>query len=502
MDNVLISEMKKNNIDTEITNKILDTINAPDFTNNKSFKAKGIPSADNKIIVDLSGEIKWEVNYEQARENLKKLLNTTSPMPLPEKKISKTGTITLNGEELENIGLHLLPFTSLGILNGGSATSYVDYTKNSSYNKPLFEHCKNLFKNLSEKYKSYPKGLAPAYINSDYSEGYSFSELKMCSILLKAKKYIDITGRRDLNHLLFQMTSCNNNNQIIKKFKEYANSRIIKKLYDKTGIDITSPLTEVQPLIPAFTHSSFGKKREIFTNAYGEKGRILPLPGGHGQNFQVLKNIYETLYKEGKRFVYLGNVDNIGFNIDFKEVAILALSGKQAAFDFSFKTPVDVKGGILVYDENNKFNCEDIGVAIPLDFVKEEEKKGKAILFNCATGLFNLEYLVKNIERIITNLPLRLSEQEKDAGKYSQAEQTTWEIMGILDDFIIFGVDKYKRFLASKLLMENMLISRPERVVSYFEQNRNDPMNAISIKMKKGFINILEKEMHFDTLNT
>ncbi|MCL2293908.1 MAG: UTP--glucose-1-phosphate uridylyltransferase [Spirochaetes bacterium] len=494
MDNILISEMLKKNIDPEITKKILNTINAPDYINNKSFNAKGIPSPDNNMIVDLSGEIKWEVNYEQAKKNLEKF---TDAVTLSEKKVSKNGTIALNSKELENIGLHLLPFTSLGILNGGSASSYVDYIKNSSYNLPLFCHCENLFKSLAEKYKNYPKGLAPAYINSDYTEGYSFSELKMRSLLIKANKYMDITGKKDFGHLLFQMTSCNNNDQINKRFKEYANSKILRKLSEKTGIDITSPLTGIQPHIPAFTHSSFGKKREIFTDAYGDKGRILSLPGGHGQNFHVLKTIYETLYKEGKRFVYLGNVDNIGFNIDFAEVAILALSGKEAAFDFSFKTPVDVKGGILVYDENNKFNCEDIGLAIPLDFVKEEEKKGKAILFNCATGLFNLEYLVKNLERIIDNLPLRLSDQEKDAGKYSQAEQTTWEIIGLLDDFIIFGVDKYKRFLASKLVMENMLISRPGRIFSYFDKNKDDPMNSISIKMKKGLENILENEMLF-----
>jgi len=54
MDENLLSEMKKNNIDPDFTKKILNTINAPDFGNNKTFKVKGIPSADNKNIVDLS----------------------------------------------------------------------------------------------------------------------------------------------------------------------------------------------------------------------------------------------------------------------------------------------------------------------------------------------------------------------------------------------------------------------------------------------------------------
>ena len=35
----------------------------------------------------------------------------------------------------------------------------------------------------------------------------------------------------------------------------------------------------------------------------------------------------------------------------------------------------------------------------------------------------------------------------------------TWEIMGMLEDFFIYGVEKHDRFLASKLLLENLLTS-------------------------------------------
>ncbi len=492
MESGIISEMRKNSIDPEMTRKILETINAPEFHNSEPVKVKGMPSFDGKTIVDVSGNIKWEGNYENAKINLAKITDT---IKIPVKRISKEGNITLSRKELDEIGLHLLPFTALGILNGGSATSYVDCIKNSSFNTPLFDYCRPIFEKFSDKYSNSPKGLAPAYINSDYSEGYSFSELKIRSMLLKAEQYITDIGKADFGHMLFQMTSCSNNSQIEEGFRKYGSSRILESLSEKTGIDVTSPLTGIQPMIPAFTHSSSGRKREIFAEAYGEKGRILPLPGGHGQNFQVLKEVYNTLYNEGKRFVYLGNVDNIGFNIDFAEVAVLALSGKQAAFDFAFKTQVDVKGGILVQDETGRINCVDIGPAISFSDVEKEEKLGKPILFNCATGLFSLEYLVKNLDMIINNLPLRISDQVKDAGKYSQAEQTTWEIIGILDDFIIFGVDKYKRFLASKLLMENLLISRPECFVSYFDKNQGDPMNSISQRMNKGLEFILENEM-------
>ncbi|HWP67748.1 MAG TPA: hypothetical protein VN437_00515, partial [Rectinemataceae bacterium] len=91
--------------------------------------------------------------------------------------------------------------------------------------------------------------------------------------------------------------------------------------------------------------------------------------------------------------------------------------------------------------------------------VLELERKVFPILFNCASGIFDLEFLVPRIDAIAKKLPVRISDQDKDAGRYSQAEQVTWEVTGILPSFIAFAVDKKKRFLAAKLLIETLLTS-------------------------------------------
>ena len=54
---------------------------------------------------------------------------------------------------------------------------------------------------------------------------------------------------------------------------------------------------------------------------------------------------------------------------------------------------------------------------------------------------------------------MRFSDQDKDAGRYSQAEQVTWEVIGMLDDFLVFGISKYERFIAAKMLMETLFSS-------------------------------------------
>jgi len=120
---------------------------------------------------------------------------------------------------------------------------------------------------------------------------------------------------------------------------------------------------------------------------------------------------------------------------------------------------VDVKGGILILAPNGSRNVVDIGPAIGLEEVECLEKSGSAILFNCATGIFDLEWLVPHIEEISRALPIRFSDQSKDAGNYSQAEQVTWEVVSLLPDFIAFAVQKDRRFLAAKMLIEMLLAS-------------------------------------------
>ncbi|RKX79221.1 MAG: hypothetical protein DRP87_03825 [Spirochaetes bacterium] len=464
-------EIEEKKINAEETLKILSNYNKGAYDHIKPIKATGIPGIDGKTIMDIRGDFKWEIGREEALSNMEKLGITADLARFGEKKGDK---LLFSREGLEQIGILLYPYLSYGILNGGSATSFIDIKKNRSISPELFEILKDYFEEISGLYKGKAKGITPAFINPERSPGPSFMELKMRSLLIEALKFeqklsgdtvagnlkFDYTDG-DLKPLypLFQMTSIYNDEQIRRACEEYRNSEMLAPLIEVTGLDITRAETGVQPVIAAFTHSSEGKPKTLFTRAYGKEGELLPLPGGHGRNFAVLKGIYKKLYKEGKRFVYLGNIDNLGYTVDPVSVGLLALSGKKAGFDFSFKTPVDIKGGILIYDQRGKLNCADIGTAITTEEVREAENKGKKILFNCATGLFNLEYLVNNLDYIIDNLPMRFSDQDKEAGKYSQAEQVTWEVIGIMDDFLIFGVNKHERFLAAKLLLETLLTS-------------------------------------------
>ena len=442
-------------IDVDLTLAVLDRLN----NNNYSSEPGGIgsiPDSNDPAIVDCRGNFRWDINEVMAQKALNDLGIAVFVSDFGE---IDRGVAHFSRDGLSQLGRLMLPLVSSGILNGGSATSYADRIKNQAINQELFAMYEQRFHRLIDPFAGLPKGLSPGFVQPDESPGPSFIEMKMRGLLVKG---VEETGRRTAKSSktlfpLFQMTSTHTNDHIASACQGYQNSPMLKPLIEYTGIDITRVETGIQPLIAAYIRRA--DVWSIFTGAHGKKNSCLPLPGGHGQCFFILKSIFMDLQKQGKRFIQIGNVDNLGNTPNPALIAILALTQKAAGFEFAFKTPVDVKGGILVRDGAGKLNCADIGPAITTQQVEDAERGGAEILFNCATGLFSLDYLTSHIDEIIDGIPLRMSRQKKEAGEYAQAEQITWEILSLLDDPIIFGVDKYERFLAAKMFVECMMTS-------------------------------------------
>ncbi len=462
-------DMESKNIDVEISLDILSRFNQGDFDHFESTRVDDIPSVDGKTVVDFTGEPSLQVRESAVRERLTGLI----PDPLlnrigTELGENQGGMLAFSRADLESIGLMLMPRVAYGVLNGGSATSYADGKKNRAFSAQLISLLQHQFDEMAEISHGHAKGLTPAFVQPDGSFGPSFLQLKMRGLLTLAMRSQvlfeqlapdSIGGWPEPLLKFFEMTSIHTNEELRASYVEYRSDAVLADLIALTGLDPTDPVGAVQPMIAAYTHSSEGRPKRIFTRAYGREHETLPVPGGHGQNFAVLADIYRSFRSRGKRFVYLGNVDNLGYLPDPVEVAYLALSGKQAGFNFAYKTPVDVKGGILVRDQHGHLSCADIGPAISREDVAEAESAGKPILFNAATGLFDLDFLVPNIERIANDLPTRFTDQVKDAGDYSQAEQVTWEVIGMLDDFLVFSVSKWDKLLAAKLLSETLMTS-------------------------------------------
>jgi UTP--glucose-1-phosphate uridylyltransferase len=495
----LLADMASKGIDADLTLSILDDYNSGLYDSVGSVKAAGVPAIDGVSVVKMGPGAVYRVPAREARERLAELGLTLPASARAGAAAEASGAATSDpdGElvfpraALEEIGAALLGRTAYGVLNGGSATSYADSKKNLAFGREVFEVLEPAFSALAPLCRDRPKGLTPAYLNPDGSPGESFLVLKMRARLVLAAREaarheasrgaptaragagpasarlgtagspgeVAAGGTAPPFLPLFQMTSVGNDAEIAAAYADYREHPFLAPLARRMGLDPVEWQTGVQPMLAAYTHSSEGRPKRVFDRAHGKSDSALALPGGHGQSFRVLASTLRTLRERGIRFAYLGNVDNVGYLPESAEIAVLALSGKPAGFDFSLRTSVDVKGGILVDTTEGGRTVADIGPAISFDEVRALEAGGASILFNCATGLFDLDYLVPRIEEIGRRLPVRFSDQDKDAGRYSQAEQVTWEVTSLLPGFVAFAVDKYDRFIAAKLLAETLLTS-------------------------------------------
>ncbi|MBN2873625.1 MAG: UTP--glucose-1-phosphate uridylyltransferase [Spirochaetales bacterium] len=447
--------MLSKGIDIEQTLAILDSLNAGLHDHATSVTVVGVPKVDGRSIVASGADANYTMNEEDAHARL-----SLHGVPMPAGAELRGGSVAFTRAALVDLGERLYDRTAWGVLNGGSATSYADRKKNSALGSAVFAAILPGFELLAPLCEGQPKGLTPAYINPDGSPGASFLVLKMRAALLKAARYARRFGS-SLRPVLpfFQMTSAGTDEALARAYTEYATHPWLAPLIAAAGTDPTKPRSARQALLAAFTHSADGKPYRIFDHAYGKVDSAIALPGGHGQSFKVLSGVYKRLLADGYRYAWLGNVDNIAYSPEPAELAIAMLSGAEAAFEFSYRTPVDVKGGILVVTADGRKTVADIGQAISFESVLDLERRGERVLFNCATCVLDLEQIVPRLDYIRDNLPVRISDQDKDSGRYSQAEQSTWESVGLLDKPLGFAVQKGERFIAAKLLAETVLAS-------------------------------------------
>ncbi|WNY64580.1 UTP--glucose-1-phosphate uridylyltransferase [Borreliella carolinensis] len=449
-------------VDKIFSEMILEKLNSGEIGINNFESIKYFPYDSHENILNISDKIlRFKFRKGLVEDNLKKYFHDFSKFLY----LEEGDCYIFSSCDLENLGLMLFPYLSFGILNGGSATSYFDLAKNRALNEDLYMLYESKILEFKEKFEKFPKGITPAYINKDGSLGFSFLALKIRHLLMVAKRYESFYGKM-IKPSIFQMTSCKTNEFISKFLDDLFVDDLIKGI-NFCSLKKEDIFTAVQPLVYCYERLNSFNYQYFTLKDNKNANSILALPAGHGQNFKILKDIYLKLYESGKRFIYIGNVDNVGFTINFKALAVMALTNCSSGFEFSFKSKADFKGGILAVNCENRLTCVDIGGGISSEIVQDFENKGNRLLFNCATGLFNLEYLIKNIDEIIEKMPIRIIEQNKEIGKYISVEQITWEVLKLMENPLILTVDRNRRFLPAKLFIDMLINSNLEDRCGY-----------------------------------
>ena len=451
----LAAQLTADGVDLDRMLSFLEDLNAGRYDSADLPAAAGVPSLDHPSIFDRRSGIGLRISRVHA---VRKLAGFAFPLSLLDDCEADGDDVIITPEKLETIGIRLYGKTAFGVLNGGSASSYADHKKNSALNSAAWKRYQSVFSDMELLCHGKPKGITPSFIHPDGSPGWSFLEMKLRAVALERLRYERVTGLPAAGALpFFQMTSVMTDAAISAALQDYASSPLL----NFPGAAPVMVRSAMQRMMAAVSHSSEGAPRRIFDRAYGNEHCGIAMPGGHGQNFEVLGPLYRSLREEGYKYVWLGNIDNMGYTPDPVSLAVLAIKGADAAFEESVRTEMDVKGGILVCDNRGRLTAGDIGPMVSTEQMLAYEAEGNTVLFNCGIGLFDLDVLVPRLDRIPFELPLRITDQDKDAGRYAQAEQITWEVIGLLDNPLFFAVEKSSRFLAAKMLMETIMTSIP-----------------------------------------
>ena len=369
---------------------------------------------------------------------------------------------------MEYIGRRLVPYLAFGLLNGGSATSYFDHHRNQGFSTELFEHFTVPFGRAKHHFAHLPKGLAPAVYNCDGSAGPTFLEIKIRHLqrIYGELRAEDIDFPNGAHIPLFQMTS-NSTHQAIRSETARLRKRFLE-LRVPGGMGKPPrwqyPLIAQQTLVGALAADlppdNAGTRPQYFSYKDNRRTRRLGLPAGHGQSFHVLRAIYQKLLDRGYRFATLGNIDNIAYCIDPELIAHVALADIDGAFIFLPRSAVDVKGGVLVKQEDERLTFLTLGAPGTTPALRRQlDKKESDVFFCAAVGIFNLRRLIEQLDTIIATLPVLLLNKKTDLGAYWQLEQQAWDVMPLMEDSKVFLLPKARGLLAAKLLLESYLTS-------------------------------------------
>ena len=88
----------------------------------------------------------------------------------------------------------------------------------------------------------------------------------------------------------------------------------------------------------------------LATESFSPSNRDVWYPPGHGDIYRALarSGVLDTLLAEGREYVFISNVDNLGGTLDFRIMYHLVNSGADFAMEVTRKTRSDVQGGTLI----------------------------------------------------------------------------------------------------------------------------------------------------------
>eukprot|EP00126_Sphaerothecum_destruens_P000414 Sdes_comp10468_c0_seq2m2171 len=147
-------------------------------------------------------------------------------------------------------------------------------------------------------------------------------------------------------------------------------------------------------------------------------------PPGHGDIYDALYNsgYLKSLMAQGKEYIFISNIDNLGATVDLKILNYLCHVDKKCEFvmEVTDKTRADVKGGTLI-DYQGNLRLLEIA-QVPKEHVEEFKSINKFRIFNTNNLWCKLSTIETLVEEQSINLEVIVNSKEMDGLNFIQLE--------------------------------------------------------------------------------
>ncbi|KAJ3097234.1 UTP-glucose-1-phosphate uridylyltransferase [Phlyctochytrium planicorne] len=140
-------------------------------------------------------------------------------------------------------------------------------------------------------------------------------------------------------------------------------------------------------------------------------------PPGHGDLFESLANsgLLDKLISEGKEYLFISNVDNLGATVDTTILDHFAKSGAEFLMEVTDKTKADVKGGTLI-DYDGQVRLLEIA-QVPGEYVEEFKSIKKFKIFNTNNLWVNIKAIKRCVEDAALNMEIIVNLKSTEGGE-------------------------------------------------------------------------------------
>eukprot|EP01028_Stygiella_incarcerata_P007861 TRINITY_DN328_c0_g1_i2.p1 TRINITY_DN328_c0_g1~~TRINITY_DN328_c0_g1_i2.p1 ORF type:complete len:495 (-),score=127.56 TRINITY_DN328_c0_g1_i2:290-1774(-) len=180
-------------------------------------------------------------------------------------------------------------------------------------------------------------------------------------------------------------------------------------------------------------------------------------PPGHGDFFSSLyeNELFEQLYAEGRRYIFISNVDNLGAEVDFHLLRFFEKQKLDFMMEVTPKTRADVKGGTLVRKNGRPYLLEL--AAVPDERKEEFKSITRFKVFNTNNLWLSFDAMREKMKHGGVHMPVIANEKFSDGKRVLQLEQAMGSAISSFERSVSVSVPR-SRFLPVKNTGDLLLI--------------------------------------------